>query len=227
MPLFDTTIEYVIETHDDRDHIGGMESVLKKYKVNQYVSTEVHKSTEISKRLQDFISTHNIPRKRAVQGTIIQENEVVLHTLWPQQEYIQKYDFPEENGQNGKSNRDRSNARSLVFRLEFGGFSALLTGDLEIPEENAILSSGETVRAALLKIGHHGSNGSTSEVFLDAVRPMYAAISVGKNNQYKHPSPRVMQLLEHLNIYVSRTDRDGEVTYQTDGQRVWVKRRML
>jgi competence protein ComEC len=113
------------------------------------------------------------------------------------------------------------------FRLEFGGFSALFTGDLEISEEKIILTSGGDLQSVLLKIGHHGSKGSTSEEFLSAVHPTYAAISAGKQNSYGHPSPRVLQLLQQHHIPFTRTDIDGEVTYQTDGTDVWIKTRVL
>lgn len=227
MPLFDQTLEYVIETHDDRDHIGGLESVLKRYKVEHYVSSEIYKSTKTSKNLQTLVQQLHIPRLQGKRGVIIQESGVRMHALWPTQEYIEKLQFPEENDKKETSSRDRSNARSLVFRLEFRGFSALLTGDLEIAEEKLILTSGERVQSTLLKIGHHGSNGSTSEEFLRVVNPRYAVISVGKRNSYGHPSPRVLQLLDRPDVHLMRTDRDGEITYQTDGETVWVKTRVL
>ncbi len=227
MPLFDQTLEYVIETHDDRDHIGGLESVLKRYKVEHYISSEVYKTTKISNNLQNLVKELHIPRIQGFAGFIIQEGGVRMRCVWPTQEFIENMYFPEENGEKGASKRDRSNARSLVFRLEFGGFSALLTGDLEIPEEKIILTSGEMVQSTLLKVGHHGSNGSTSEEFISAVQPRYAAMSSGKRNAYGHPSPRVLQLLQKHNISSIRTDLDGEVTYQTDGNSVWIKTRML
>jgi competence protein ComEC len=114
MPLFDQTLEYVIETHDDRDHVGGLTNVLKRYKVEQYVSSEIYKSTKISKELQNLVKELLIPSVQGYAGIIIQENRVRMQCIWPTQEFLEKMYVPEENEDKGTSVRDRSNARSLV-----------------------------------------------------------------------------------------------------------------
>ena len=107
------------------------------------------------------------------------------------------------------------NADSLVLQLssDITGL-ALFTGDLERAGEEALVSSGIALRSALLKVGHHGSTTSTTDAFLAAVRPSYAAISVGAHNLYRHPSSKIIAKLEDAGAVVSRTDLSGAQRYR-------------
>jgi competence protein ComEC len=114
------------------------------------------------------------------------------------------------------------NDDSLVLQLHYRNRSILLTGDAEKQAEHEILeeNSAETLRADVLKLGHHGSKNSTSLEFLAAVRPRVGIISVGEDNPYGHPSPELLERLQNAGVRILRTDRDGAVHMLTDGTRL-------
>ena len=103
------------------------------------------------------------------------------------------------------------------MRLTDGAESLLLAGDVERPSERAILAEEQHVDVNFLKVAHHGSKTSTTDAFLSAVHPAFAAISVGRDNSFGHPSPEVTDRLEAAGVRVYRTDRDGAITASTDG----------
>jgi competence protein ComEC len=115
------------------------------------------------------------------------------------------------------------NNDSLGIRITYGRRSILLTGDMEKPMERRALTDGEPLRADILKVGHHGSNTSSIDPFLDAVSPMFAVISDGFENSFRHPHPKVLERLAAHHAEVLRTDRDGLVTIRTDGRRISVE----
>jgi len=98
--------------------------------------------------------------------------------------------------------------------MSYNGAKFLLTGDLEYEGEQSLVSSGNDIRAHVLKIGHHGSRTSTSREFLSKVSPIYGVISVGKDNNFGHPSPQVINLLEESGVTIFRTDYSGAVTFE-------------
>jgi competence protein ComEC len=116
------------------------------------------------------------------------------------------------------------NEESLVLRLDWRGFSLLLTGDLGRPGEERILASRAPVRVLALKVGHHGSRFSSTEEFLAATRAAVAVISVGARNPFRHPTPEALGRLEAAGARIYRTDRDGAVILETDGATVWITR---
>ena len=115
------------------------------------------------------------------------------------------------------------NNDSLAMRITYGRRSFLLTGDMEKPMELRLVASGEPIRADVLKVGHHGSNTSSTEPFLDAVAPVFAVISAGFENSFHHPHPQVLERLaaHHAGIY--RTDEQGLVSIRTDGRKLSVE----
>ncbi|HEY6391107.1 MAG TPA: DNA internalization-related competence protein ComEC/Rec2 [Bryobacteraceae bacterium] len=115
------------------------------------------------------------------------------------------------------------NNDSLALRITYGRRSFLLTGDMEKPMEARALADGEPLRADVLKVGHHGSNTSSTGPFLDAVSPMYAVISDGFENSFHHPHPLVLERLTAHRAGILRTDTRGMITIRTDGQRISVE----
>ena len=109
-----------------------------------------------------------------------------------------------------------------MLRVDFGETSFLFTGDMEQKAEGDLLEAGADVRAAVLKVGHHGSPTSSSEAFLEAVAPSIAVISVGEDNDYGHPSADVLARLEALGTTIYRTDTQGEIIITSDGQTLTV-----
>jgi competence protein ComEC len=118
------------------------------------------------------------------------------------------------------STEDDLNNNSVVLRLVYGSVSFLLTGDLAAAGEDALLSSGAVLHSTVLKVGHHGSDGSTTSAFLDAVAPEFAVVSVGEENAFGHPSPTTRLRLAGVSLL--RTDLNGDVRFQTDGSSLWV-----
>lgn len=107
-----------------------------------------------------------------------------------------------------------------MLRLRYGRNTFLLSGDVERPIERRMLEDGELSRTDVLKVAHHGSKTSTSDVFLDAVQPLFAVISVGKNNSYGHPYRELLERLTGSHAAIFRTDEDGLITVRTDGRRL-------
>jgi competence protein ComEC len=116
-----------------------------------------------------------------------------------------------------------ANDGSLVVRVAYGAHAALLVGDAEHEAEARLVASG-SLRATLLKVGHHGSATSTGPSFLDAVAPAFAIVSCGARNRFGHPHPTTLAALEARGIELARTDRSGEVRFVTDGARAWLER---
>ena len=119
--------------------------------------------------------------------------------------------------------RTPMNNDSLGIRITYGQRSLLLTGDMEKPMERRALIDGQPLRADILKVGHHGSNTSSIDPFLDAVSPVFAVISDGFENSFRHPHPKVLERLSAHRAGILRTDRDGLVTIRTDGRRISIE----
>ena len=113
------------------------------------------------------------------------------------------------------------NNASVVLALSWRDVDFLLTGDIELAGERALLRSGAELRSTVLKVPHHGSSTSSSAAFLDAVGPAVALISVGEANSFGHPAPSVLE--RYAGSLVLRTDEHGTVTLETDGERLWVE----
>lgn len=118
---------------------------------------------------------------------------------------------------------DKNNENSVVIKMVYKDFSALFTGDLPTVKEEQLLKKDYALRSTVLKVGHHGSKTSSSDVFLDRVRPRWAVISVGRGNSYGHPTDEVLQRLAAHDIQIYRTDHDGAVTFYTDGHKCTVE----
>jgi competence protein ComEC len=120
------------------------------------------------------------------------------------------------------SARQPGNNDSLAFRITYGTRSFVLTGDMERPREERLLSDGRVLHTDVLKVGHHGSKTSTSQPFLDAVSPLIAVISAGYENSFGHPHRDVVARLAERHSAIFRTDLDGLVTVRSDGHRLWM-----
>jgi competence protein ComEC len=118
--------------------------------------------------------------------------------------------------------RSDVNANSVVSRLDCGKLSILLAADAEAPTERWLLESQVPLRAAILKVGHHGSRSSSTAKFLQAVQPSLAIISVGAGNEYHHPDSQTIERLQHAGVRVLRTDLDGPVTIESDCEKIHV-----
>ena len=194
VPFWDRTIETVIATHPDADHIGGFPELFARYEVDTYLDTGVRSESKIFALLEKRREESDTEMIRTRRGLSVAFPEGgTLTVLYP-------------DGQTGFSN---ANVGSVVSRFSFGETDFFLTGDL--PHEEEHLTRIE--KADILKVAHHGSKHSTSSAFLGSVRPEEAIISVGKNS-YGHPDAEVLARLAEVGVSVYRTDRDGDIVYR-------------
>jgi competence protein ComEC len=203
MPFWDRSLDLVVMTHPDADHITGLAEVLERYRVDGWLDNGITSA---------LLQQHAIPRQAVSAGTRLDLGRgLVLDVLHPQ---------------SGRLNRPDSgtNNDSVVLRLEWGGLSFLLTGDIEAEAERQLIDTGQALQSDVLKVAHHGSAGSSSVEFLAALSPNFAVISVGADNLAGHPAPEVLErLLQQGGVTVLRTDQLGTVEFSTDGQRLWVR----
>lgn len=210
MPFWDRTLDRVILTHPDKDHIAGLVEVLKKYSVDGIIWTGVKHSSAIYQEWVRLIEEKKVPEFFAEKGYVIHfGNGVRFEILAP---------FESFKGKSAKETNDTS----IVGMLIHGDNTFLLTGDSEkITEYRLLLESPQAIDADVLKVGHHGSKTSSSQEFLQFVSPDIAVIQVGARNRYGHPTQEVLDRLAALGAHIVRTDIDGDVTLISDGEKIW------
>jgi competence protein ComEC len=204
MPTFDRSLDAIIITNPDQDHIGGLSEILKNYSVGIILEPGTTNSSQTYQNLKKEIEKENIPNILAKKGMILDlGNEVFIEILFPNQDVL---------------SWDRNDG-SLVARLFYKNNSILLMGDATSKTEKILLAnySSEKLKNDILKIGHHGSRSSTSRDFLQVVDPQYALISSGFNNNYGHPHQEVLDLLFDFNVQLFRTDQLGMLKITMDG----------
>jgi competence protein ComEC len=209
MSFWDRTIDLIILTHPEADHLSGLNEVLKRYKVENILWTGVVRDTAEYKEWLKLINEGKAKIFLAKTGQKISTRNILVELL-----------FPFENLE-GEEFKD-SNNTSIVGKLVFGDISFLFTGDIYKEVEKELIDRGVDVDSDILKISHHGSKTSTSEEFLKEVSPEIAIISVGKNNSYKHPHQEVLEVLSKYGINVLRTDEQGDIKIISDGKNLKV-----
>ncbi len=215
-------LDYIVASHPDEDHEGGLAGAL------QYatVDTALAPVTEADKK--GFKSFVKYLRKQGKFITVPKVGETyplgsaqvqILGPLAETEAAKAEVSGRAETSADGIESTDTNN-QSIVMRIVYGKTAVLFTGDAELAEETAILESGADLHSDVLKVGHHGSQNSTSEVFLQAVNPEYAVISVGEDNPYGHPTAEVLERLRNADVKVYRTDLNGTVYVVSDGKTV-------
>lgn len=209
MPFWDKSIDLIILTHPERDHMAGLIEVLKKYKIEQILWTGVLRDTSEFKEWQRLI------KEERARIKIAQAGQKITFSTRPNlvDKYIEVlYPFENLEGQEFKN----SNNTSIVSRLNFNEISFLFTGDAYKSVEKELLKRGIELISDVLKVGHHGSKTSTSEEFLEKVLPEIAVVQVGEN-KYGHPHPEVLEILKNFDIKVLRTNQEGDIKIISDG----------
>jgi competence protein ComEC len=201
-------IHHLIATHPHADHIGGMAAVIREFSVGEVYMPRTSHTTITYERLLLAIQEKGLRITEARAGvTMLDEPGLRASFLAP---------FPRE----GLSLNDSS----AVLKVEYGSVSLLFTGDAEAESEgHMLLSSSMSPRADILKAGHHGSQSSSSEVFLEAVSPSIAIISAGEGNSYGHPHKEVLERLQGMKVEILRTDLHGTIVITTGGESFSVK----
>lgn len=210
LPWFDRTIDVVISTHPDKDHLEGLLHVLERYKVGLVLLPHIPHTSQLQgewlHRLQRAVENKQFAYRFAWQGQKLKLGDVTIDVLGPSNDMIRL------------AAAGTTNNASVITRVDFGDFSLLLSGDAERAVEKVLVEHLlNRLHVNVLKVGHHGSKTSTSQMLIDAVSPSAAVISVGVDNSFGHPHPAVMQRLE--NIHLWRTDEHGSVRFlRHDGQ---------
>ena len=197
-------IDYIIATHFDSDHIGGLDNIIDKFNVSNIYAPNYESDTVSYQNLISSCVNKNLNLQYLKEGDFINiEDNINLTVLAPS--YIQ-----EEN-----------NLNSIVFRIDYKNKSFLFTGDAEASNEMSIINSYELNDIDFLKVGHHGSSSSTTSEFIEEVSPDVAVISCGYKNQYGHPHRSTLDTLEKNNVLTYRTDILGHVVFYSDGDTIF------
>ena len=204
------TIDYLIGTHPHIDHIGGIPAVLDEFQVKSYLQPEIGsyqvENSYTMELLARKLNQYRIPVQNMSAGMVLYDNNSCrLEVLAPKPEIIM----------------EDLNDYSMILKLSYYNISFLFMADAGYLEEETILN--DAVDCDVLKIGHHGSYGSTSNAFLKQTDPRYAVISVGRENEHHLPNTSVLEKLDVQSIPVYRTDEDGTITVLTDGNGIQIK----
>jgi competence protein ComEC len=194
-------LDYVVSTHPDQDHVGGLPEVVRSMPVGALVFGVLESTNQAHVRLLELAEQNRIPVIKARRGgTLDLGPGVQVRIINPPEPLLSE-----------------DNENSVVLHISFGQVNVLLTGDAERQAEQSMLRSGQPVRAQILKVSHHGSHTGSSEEFLRAVQPKVALISVGRDNRFGHPRPEVLQRLAAVGAAIYRTDQQGTITVTTNG----------
>ena len=195
--------DYIVGTHPHEDHIGGLDDVINNFNIGTIYMPNVSTNTSTFEDVLDAIDSKNLkvttPR---IGDTFEMENcDFTVMSI--------------------EKNEEDLNQSSIVLKMNFGDKSFLFTGDATSENEKNMLDLN--ISADVLKVGHHGSNYSTSKKFLEKVNPKYAIISVGKDNKYGHPTKSILKGLNAKNIEIHRTDQEGTILIASDGENLEIQ----
>ncbi len=200
-------IDYIIATHPDSDHIGGIDNIIKNFQVKSIYMPEQSTDSLDYKNLLTACSDKDLAINYLYKGDTLKiEDSIDLLVLSPS--FIQ----------------NENNLNSIVFKLDFKYKSFLFTGDAELSNENDIINSFELEDVDFLKVGHHGSSSSTSMNFLNETTPDVAVISCGYKNQYGHPHRSTLDNLSNSGTTTYRTDLSGDMVFYSDGETIYTKK---
>jgi competence protein ComEC len=203
MPFWDRTIEMVILTHGEKDHLEGLLEVLARYQVKTIVQTGITKETELYKAWEGSVAGEKAKVEIVHAGVEIVVDRARLKVLWPE-----KLDQDIWR----KSPPESLNETSIVLKLSYGEFCAYLTGDTD----KEILEEIIEGQCAVLKVAHHGSRTGTNKEILEKIAPRVAIVQVGKNS-YGHPHKEVLDLLTSKGLKILRNDTNGIIEVGSDG----------
>lgn len=198
--------DYIIATHPHEDHIGNMDTIIKRYNIGNFYSPKVLTSSTTFENMIDALVDKNLKINVLKNGS----KEINLGENTKVEVFS-----PTES-----MSSDNLNDYSPIIKITFFNNSFLFTGDAEISTEDIVLSQNNNLNCDILKVGHHGSSTSTSSNFLSSANPSVAIISVGKNNSYGHPTSETLSLLNSFNIRTLRTDINGTIIVISDGKNI-------
>ncbi len=200
-----TDFKYVFGTHAHEDHIGGMDNIIDNFNIENFYMPNAITTTKTFEDVLDSLDRKKIKFQTPNINDDFKLNNATFKVL--------------HIGDNKKDLNDTS----VVLRLEYGNTSYLLMGDATSNVEKDLLNNNVNLKSDVLKVGHHGSNYSSTIDFLNKVKPEYAIIEVGKNNSYNHPRQETLDKLKDINAKVYRTDLDGTIVATSDGNSIKIE----
>lgn len=225
VPFYDRTIELIVLTNTDFDHLNGLSAVLKRYEVMEFVTADgVHESAALTKLIAQLsesgVGVRGVEQGDKLRlGPVGEESTLELRVLWPPEvveEYVAVFSNQMEMVQReqilgASAKRGHLNERSVVLLLLEDKSKILLMGDAGDQAEKVMLLRDNLPNVDILKVGHHGSKYASSQEFLERVRPEIAVISVGGKNTYGHPTEETLERLRQVGAEVRRTDEGGAI----------------
>lgn len=196
-------LKYVIATHPDSDHIGGLDVILTKFDCDTVIMPELQKDSNAFQDVQTAMQYKNLSNTKPVVGTSYILGDARFTIIAPNRDY-----------------GEETNDWSVGLLLSYGQNRFLFTGDAGLEAEKDMMANGMSLQADVYKVAHHGSRHSVSEEWFDAINPDYAVISCGEGNSYGHPHSETLNQLRSRDIQVYRTDEQGSVIAYADGQNI-------
>ena len=211
VPFYDHTIDVLVITNPDKDHIGGFIDVLKRYEVAMVVEPGTVNQSETYAALKKAITEEGsklVTARRGMSVVLDRERGISFDIIFPDKD-VSSY---------------TTNDGSIVGRLVYASTSVMLTGDTTQKIETylvglAQMSSSTPLESTILKVAHHGSKTSTAPSFVAVVKPEVAVISLGKKNKYGHPNKETLETLAGADVPVVRTDQEGTIVFESNGKR--------
>lgn len=201
------SLDLVIATHPDKDHIGGMANIIEDFKINEFwepkLGADVTPDTKVYSRMQKALEDKKVSVKNPSQGDSVKLGDMTIDVLSPDREY------------------NNTNDSSIVVKITYGKTKFLFMGDASTKVEKNLIKSKIDLNAAVIKLGHHGSKTASSNDFLSKVNPQIAIISVGPD-QNNLPDEEVLNRLKELTIPFYRTDEYGTVVVSSNGNEISV-----
>jgi competence protein ComEC len=208
MPFWDRTVEMVINTHPDIDHLGGLPAVLDRYHVPQVLLSDIEDDSSAWAALNDAAAQQGAQTQQAqAGGHLYGEEGLAIDILHPGAVPV----------------GGDSNSHSIVLRVAYGDVSFLLTGDIEADTEKRLGAAGLLPPTTVVKAPHHGSAFSSSRSLIATTQPQLAIISAGEDNLFGHPADEVLQRYAEASVPLLRTDQVGTIDCWTDGRTLWVR----
>ena len=201
-------IDVLIATHPDTDHIGSMDYIIDKFKISHFYMPDAKTDSEAFYNLLDSCKEKNLKIEYLTKGDVLKiDSSTTMEILSPSRI------------------TDKNNLNSIVSLLNYKGYEFLFTGDAEKENESEILSSCNLPDIEFLKAGHHGSSSSSTDEFIEKLKPEAVAISCGYNNDYGHPHRSILDTFRENGSVVYRTDKNGSLVFYCDENGIFTKKK--